>query len=309
LSYESLYALDVKIARTAAALAGLLAAAVAAGGGPAGPAPAASARHAPPRPAAGGHSAERTLLDPAGGPGSPGPATSPTGDPDAARYRLPDFPAAPPAHVVALPDGARAPVLARVPTTDPVAFVTIDDGLVRRPEAIPMLRASGVPVTLFLIGPVAAEGYPYFEALSREGAVVEAHTMTHPELTGTPYAFQRRQICDSADELGRLTGRRPVLFRPPYGSYDATTLRAAHDCGMRAVVVWSETARDGAVFYQTPEHRLHPGDILLMHFRDRFADDFRAALAAIHRSGLTPALLEDYLVPARRLDRVARAAP
>lgn len=240
------------------------------------------------------------LADAGGAPAS----APPTGDTPALpvdvaawRARLPQFGPAPVARPVRLPDGASAAVISRVPTTAPVAFLTIDDGLIRRPEALPMLRAAGIPVTLFLIGPVAAQGYPYFAGLAGAGAVIEAHTQSHPQLAGTSYEFQRREICGSADELGRLSGRRPLLFRPPYGSYDATTLRAAHDCGMRAVVVWTEAARNGHVVYQTPEHVVHPGDVILMHFRDRYADDFRAALVAIHRSGLTPALLEDYLTP------------
>ena len=32
-----------------------------------------------------------------------------------------------------------------------------------------------------------------------------------------------------------------------------------------------------------------------MHFRPAFMADFLAALKAIHRAGLTPALLEDYI--------------
>lgn len=238
----------------------------------------------------------------------PGDATVPA-DVAAWRARLPHFGPPPPVVPVPLPAGPLAPVLSRVPTTAPVVFLTIDDGLVRRPEALPMLRAVGIPVTLFLIGPVAARGYPYFAGLASAGAVIEAHTQTHPEMAGTPYEFQRRQICDSADELGRLSGRRPVLFRPPYGSYDRTTLRAAHDCGMRAVVVWTQAARNGHVVYQSPEHRLHPGDVILMHFRDRYADDFGAALAAIHRDGLTPALLEDCLAPAGTAHRPRAASP
>jgi hypothetical protein len=42
-------------------------------------------------------------------------------------------------------------------------------------------------------------------------------------------------------------------------------------------------------------HKVQPGDIILMHFRPRFVDDFLAVLGAIHRAGLTPARLEDYI--------------
>ena len=44
--------------------------------------------------------------------------------------------------------------------------------------------------------------------------------------------------------------RRPVLFRPPFGTKDATTLRAAHDCGIKAAFMWKETVHKGKVRYQ-----------------------------------------------------------
>ncbi|GAA2362671.1 hypothetical protein GCM10010170_058940 [Dactylosporangium salmoneum] len=99
--------------------------------------------------------------------------------------------------------------------------------------------------------------------------MIEAHTITHTKLSGLSYDAQRREICGSADRLGELYGRRPVLFRPPFGEKDTTTLRAVRDCGMKAAII-------------------------LMHFRDQFVEDFIAALQGIKRAGLTPARLEDY---------------
>ncbi|HEX6501215.1 MAG TPA: polysaccharide deacetylase family protein [Micromonosporaceae bacterium] len=209
--------------------------------------------------------------------------------------RLPVFGPAPAPEPITVPDGPFARFFHKIPTRQPVAFLTIDDGWVQRPEALALLRASHIPVTLFLISPVAAGNPAYFRGLQASGAVIEAHTLTHPSLRGKSYALQHHEICGSVDQLGTLFGRRPDLFRPPFGEYDQTTLRAAHDCGIRAVFYWTETVDKGIVRYQTPLHRVQPGDIILMHFRPAYADDFIAALNAIHQAGLTPALLEDYI--------------
>ena len=152
----------------------------------------------------------------------------------------------------------------------------------------------GVPVTLFLTTDAIRDDEKYFDRLRPHGAVIEAHTITHTELRGKSYAFQRHEICGSADRLGARYQRRPVLFRPPFGTKDATTLRAAHDCGIKAAFMWTETVHKGKVRYQQ-EHKVKPGDIILMHFRPAFVRDFLAALRAIHKAGLTPALLEDYI--------------
>jgi peptidoglycan/xylan/chitin deacetylase (PgdA/CDA1 family) len=209
---------------------------------------------------------------------------------DIPRFRPAPTPERPP-----LAGGPLAPVLSRVPTKQPVMFITIDDGIVRKPEALALVRAAKVPVTLFLISTVADQDPRYFRDLQRSGAVIEAHTLTHPSLRKKPYDFQKNQICGSAGKLAQLFGRRPVLFRPPIGNYDQTTRRAARDCGMKAVLTWREATDIGHVFYQTAEQKPHAGDIVLMHFRPRFVDDFLAILRAARDAGLTPALLEDYI--------------
>jgi peptidoglycan/xylan/chitin deacetylase (PgdA/CDA1 family) len=203
-------------------------------------------------------------------------------------------PAPPPERVIPAAAQGKVPYLLQVPTKQKVAFITIDDGYLKHPEAPGLLAAAHVPVTLFLTTDAIRDNPDYFKKLIGTGAVVEAHTISHPDLRGKSYAVQKHQICGSADELGDWYSRRPVLFRPPFGDKDDTTLRAASDCGMRAAFMWKETVDKGKVRYQG-EHRVHPGDIILMHFRPAFVKDFLAALRAIHRAGLTPALLEDYV--------------
>lgn len=207
---------------------------------------------------------------------------------------IPVFPPAPQPQPITLPASGSVPYLSRIPTRQPVAFITIDDGYLKSPEAPKLLAAAGVPVTLFLTTDAIKDDEPYFARLQQHGAVIESHTITHSELRGKSYGFQRREICGSADRLGQRYQRRPVLFRPPFGTKDATTLRAAHDCGMKAAFMWKQTVHKGKVRYQVG-NKVQPGDIILMHFRPAFVKDFLAALRAIHRAGLTPALLEDYI--------------
>jgi peptidoglycan/xylan/chitin deacetylase (PgdA/CDA1 family) len=237
------------------------------------------------------------------GSGSPSPGAGPSGqgaavDPRLAPFlaRLPRF-APPPVPVpVAIPAGPSAPIFHRLPVSQPVAFLTMDDGWTQLPEALPLMQAAHIPFTMFLLSPVAAKSPAFFKNLESAGGVIEDHTITHPELRGRSYDSQRHEICDSAASLARTFGTKPNLFRPPFGDYDRTTLRAVHDCGLRVALHWSETVNAGKVNYQTTEHRIRPGDIILMHFRPAFVQDVIAALTAIHDAGLTPALLEDYLV-------------
>jgi peptidoglycan/xylan/chitin deacetylase (PgdA/CDA1 family) len=232
---------------------------------------------------------------------SPSPGASPTGStarrprlPSDYLARLPKFPPAPRPEPITLPAGPEAAWLSRIPTDQPVAFLTIDDGWVQRPEGLALFRAAHIPVTMFLTINAIRNNPGYFGQLRASGGVIEAHTITHTELKGASYDFQRHEICGSADQLGALYGRRPVLFRPPFGDKDDTTLRVVHDCGLKAAFFWKETVDKGVVRFQQG-NKVRPGDIILMHFRPAFVDDFIAALTAIHDAGLTPALLESYL--------------
>ncbi|WP_018352356.1 polysaccharide deacetylase family protein [Longispora albida] len=209
--------------------------------------------------------------------------------------RLPKFDPPPVPEKITLAGGPTAPLLNRIPTTQRVAFLTIDDGWVKKPEALALLKAAGIPVTLFLLGPVAAEKPDFFTDLHRNGATIQAHSLNHLSMPSLSYERQKQEICGSADQLGKLFGERPTLFRPPFGEYNQTTLRAARDCGMKAVFHWTQTVDKGKVRYQGEWGKMQPGDIMLMHFRDAYADDFLAALSAMKANNLTPALLESYL--------------
>ena len=235
------------------------------------------------------------------GPVQSSPARTPPAEPDALnalpaslRLRVPRFPPPPAAIPVTLPAAGTAAWFSRIPTTQKVAFITIDDGWSKDPLALKLFQAARVPITLFLEINAIKSDPGFFTPLQQAGAVIENHTISHPNLKGRSYAFQKHEICGGADRLAQYYGRRPSLFRPPGGTHDATTLRVVYDCGMKAAFFWKETTDHGKVFFQEG-HAVRPGDIILMHFRPRFVDDFLAVLKAVNKAGLTPARLQDYI--------------
>jgi Predicted xylanase/chitin deacetylase len=233
---------------------------------------------------------------------SDGPLTAPTRAPKPGELgwyldRLPQFDPAPTPEPVWLSryDG-HAALVADIPTSQPVAFLTIDDGAVRHPMALELIAAAKVPVTLFLTTNYVTGNEAWFAALRDTGYVtIHNHTVSHPNLRTGGYDVARDQLCAASDRLAAAFGTRPTYFRPPYGEYDTSTLRAAWACGLQAGFHWRETVDAGTVYYQRDHGRIHAGDIILMHFRPAFPDDFLAALQAIKDSGLVPARLEDYV--------------
>ncbi|MFB8179995.1 polysaccharide deacetylase family protein [Streptomyces sp. NPDC055966] len=212
-------------------------------------------------------------------------------------------PPRPDAHTLALSPhsaGRSLPrVMDHVPTSDPVVFLTYDDGADKDPRFVDMVRELRLPVSMFLTDSVAGPRYDHFARLRALGAGIQNHTLDHRVLAGLPYASQRAEICGQQDRLQSRLGLRPRLFRPPYGSYDTTTLRAATDCGISAFVLWRAAMTPADLAYSRGEHRLRPGDIVLVGpdettgrtLRDRTIRVLRRA----QQRGLTVGRLEDYL--------------
>lgn len=206
---------------------------------------------------------------------------------------LPAPPRRPYRPVAVDPDGP-LPVVKRVPTSDKVVFLTYDDGAERDPRFVDLVRELRLPVSLFLTNTVAGPGYGHFARLQSVGASIQNHTLDHPALRGLPYAYQRAEICGQQEKLHARFGIRPRLFRPPYGTYDTTTRRAATDCGLAALVLWSVAVEGRAL-----ERPLRAGDIVSVASDEAtgasLTDRTTAVLREIEQRGLTVASLEDYL--------------
>ncbi len=187
-----------------------------------------------------------------------------------------------------------APVISHINTTDPVLFLTIDDGIVRDPRVPAFLAEHHIPATLFIVPGAAHQDPGYFEQILALGGSANSHTRHHPDLKGKGVDEQKGEICGGAAAMQATFGSAGHLFRPPYGSWDGTTMRAAAQCGMTAVVVWRASMWDGHIDIQGGGP-LRAGDIVIAHFRHDLYDNLVLLVALAQEQGLTLARLEDYL--------------
>jgi peptidoglycan-N-acetylglucosamine deacetylase len=148
--------------------------------------------------------------------------------------------------------------------------LTFDDGPgPYTPEILSVLERERVQATFFAIGKMER----YFSVSTRravsDGDVVGDHTESHLPLATLSAQNQHEQLFEGIARVELAGGPRPELFRPPYGSFNATTLRELHGLGL-LMVLWSVDTRD----YQQPgipaivERALagaRPGAIVLMH--------------------------------------------
>ncbi|MGW4158393.1 polysaccharide deacetylase family protein [Streptomyces sp. NPDC004788] len=223
-----------------------------------------------------------------------------------AKWGLKPFPAppAPPAKkpVQRRAAGGPVPVVSDIPTTEKIVFVTIDDGAEKDPRFVEMMRDLKVPVTMFLTDASIRSDYPYFTRLAAEGNGIANHTLTHPNLRTLSAEAQHREICGQQAKLTKEYGKPPRLFRPPYGNWNEATRAAVGQCGLDAIVLWRESMQIQNMQYQRPDRKLHPGDIILAHFRGpselkgrTMTQMMTNLLRHIQEQGFTVARLEDYL--------------
>jgi peptidoglycan/xylan/chitin deacetylase (PgdA/CDA1 family) len=148
--------------------------------------------------------------------------------------------------------------------------LTFDDGPgPYTPQLLSVLEREHVRATFFAIGKM--ERY-FSESTVRQlqdGDVVGDHTQTHPLLARLSAREQREELFEGIVRIELVGGPRPRLFRPPYGSFNAVTMRELHTLGL-LMVLWSADTGDYQqpgvpVIVQRALAGAHPGAIILMH--------------------------------------------
>lgn len=196
------------------------------------------------------------------------------------------------------------PVINHIETQDRVVFLTIDDGYTYDSEFVNLVRKEKVPILTFLTSTYIKGQGQYFWAMRNAGSQMENHTVSHPNMATLGAEAQKKQICDSSAEIEKQYGRRPEIFRPPFGSFNQTTLQVAKECGIKSVLLWSAefyngtsgpgVGRDGFARGDGGKG-FKPGDIILMHYRKGLAHQFQMILGWIRQAGFRPAAVENYL--------------
>ncbi|MFC9857279.1 MULTISPECIES: polysaccharide deacetylase family protein [unclassified Streptomyces] len=195
---------------------------------------------------------------------------------------------------------ALPPVFTTVPTKERIVFLTMDDGAEKDPELLRMMTELDIPYSAFLSDYVINDDYDYFAKMQKLGVTLNNHTLNHRYLPGLSREEQRTEICDQQAKIQKRYGKRPTLFRPPYGNYNRDTLVVAKSCGVTAVPLWSAEAFPDHMEWREWDRDLHPGDIVLTHFRGRedwkgsMADMIRRVMKTITDKGYAVARLEDY---------------
>ena len=149
--------------------------------------------------------------------------------------------------------------------------LTFDDGPDPEftPHVLELLATHHVRATFFLVGERAARAPATVRAIAAAGHEVASHGWSHRSLWLCGPARTHDEVGRARAMLGELTGRAPVLFRPPWGMVNAALFGALRRHGQRCVF-WSiqpEGLRPAPAAAQIARvlRRAHPGAIVDLH--------------------------------------------
>ncbi|MEG1409908.1 MAG: polysaccharide deacetylase family protein [Terrisporobacter sp.] len=151
--------------------------------------------------------------------------------------------------------------------------LTFDDGPHPKEtnEILDILYKYNVKATFFVVGKHCNwYSKPLIRAV-KEGHEIGNHTFTHPDISNLSTQDIKKEIKGCEDIICKLTGEKPTLFRPPFGSYNENELgEIAKECGYK-IILW--TTVDAKDWKNPPPceisnaiiEKAKNGDIILLH--------------------------------------------
>jgi peptidoglycan/xylan/chitin deacetylase (PgdA/CDA1 family) len=159
------------------------------------------------------------------------------------------------------------------PNTHPnEVALTFDDGPwpSQTPQVLAILKKFKVKATFFVVGYLAQRYPDIIRAEVNAGMMIGDHTWDHPNspFRDLPSKTMLDEIARNSRYLTSI-GIKPIVFRPPGGSYSDAVISGALKFGMRTVIWsidpkdWTRPTKDEIV--QRVLSQVRPGSIILMH--------------------------------------------
>lgn len=177
--------------------------------------------------------------------------------------------------LIALPDDivhSDTATITAVQTPSPVVAMTFDDGPhpTHTPRLLDMLRERGLRATFYLIGNRVVTYPSLARRIAEEGHEIGNHSWSHPFLDRLDDRSVLQEVDRTTDAIYQVTGRPPVTFRPPYGSFTRSQRTWLNVNRNLPTILWSVDPQDwrrpGAL---TVANRIlqasHQGAIILSH--------------------------------------------
>jgi len=191
------------------------------------------------------------------------------------------------------------PVLCAAETNEKKIAITFDDGplLEHTPAILDILQREQAPAAFFCIGHRIAGQESLLSRIDAEGHVIGNHSYSHHfwfDMFGADKMLAELKQVD--DAVASVTGKRPRLFRPPYGVTNPNLAKAIRKGGYTPVG-WNirsldTVAKDKEELLNRIKQGIRPGAVLLLH------DSMQVTLEAL------PSLLQHLKHEGYQIERI-----
>ncbi|TWT07167.1 LysM peptidoglycan-binding domain-containing protein [Planococcus sp. CPCC 101016] len=158
-------------------------------------------------------------------------------------------------------------------TTSKVVALTFDDGSdgTNINKILDVLSANNVKATFFLTGSGAKNHPSWIKNISNKGHQLGNHSYSHPDFVKLSAAKIKAELDTTEATIKDITGKstKPI-FRPPFGSSNASVLKAVGDAEYTHTIQWNIDTVDWKGVSSTQitnkvMNNIVPGSIILMH--------------------------------------------
>lgn len=163
-------------------------------------------------------------------------------------------------------------VVCRTSTIERRVSLTFDDGPdeIHTPVILDILEKHQVKATFFVIGHKAEKQLELLRQIASKGHELGNHSYSHAFFFDLFGRKKMERDLQKADEvINNVTGKRPGLFRPPYGVTTPVLAKVVKKLGYKTIG-WSVRSLDTVLkdkekLTERVIERLHPGAIILLH--------------------------------------------
>lgn len=146
-------------------------------------------------------------------------------------------------------------------------------------EILAILEKHDVKVTFFMTGGWV-EKYPEdVKTIAAAGHDLGNHSENHKQMSKLSYEACQEEIMKVHEKVELLTGESMCLFRPPYGDYNDTLIKAVKEKGYYTIqwscdsLDWMDYGAENIIKTVLHHKNLQNGAIILMHNGAKYTKD------------------------------------